>query len=133
MGKFRKSAVSILIVALLLAISTFVASATEVTFSKAYVDSNQYRSVTSAKKETTTTCADVKITDIYKADGSSSNYKKVYAKATYTGESVLVTKGSYYELTIPASYRSAGNTVYLYAMGHNPSLDCKISGYWLVH
>lgn len=133
MKKLRKSALSIAITVLLLVSCTFVASATEAIFTKRSVDSNSYSYITTAKKETTSTTASVQVTNIYKADGSSSWYTTVYAKATSTGTPLSVVKGKYYDLTIPSSNRSAGSWVPLYSMGNVPWLDCQISGYWIVH
>lgn len=102
-------------------------------FAKKAVDSNSYTYITGATKETTTTYAGVQISDIYKADGSSSSYNNVYVKACTTGYGLSATKGRYLDLTIPSGYRAAGSYVTLYAKGNVPWLDCKISGYWIVH
>ena len=107
--------------------------ATEVTFSSKLVDSNDWTYITSGKKETKTSTADLKITALYKDDGSASNYWRIYAKATSSGTKTYVEKGSYYALAIPSSYQAAGCYVSLYLMGHTPSLDCKASGSWVIH
>lgn len=133
MSKLRKSTFSIVLVVLLLLSCTFVASATEVVFSNQYVDSNTFGVVTGAYKETTSTTATVQITNIYKADGSSSLYSCVRAKATSSGVWDYAYKGGTTILTIPSASRAKGSWVSLYAMGNNPSLDCIIAGYWIVH
>lgn len=133
MKLFSKSAISIVLTLVLLISCTLVASATESVFTKRPVDSNSYSYITSAKKETTTTTATVRITNIYKADGSSSWYSTVWVKPTSTGTGVSVTKGAYCDVTIPSQFRTAGSWVNLYAQGNIPWLDCQISGYWIVH
>ena len=108
-------------------------NAAETQFWKKFVDSNEYTYVCTAQQYTYSDKAAVKITEIYKADGSSSNYKQVYCKSMLIGEYKLVDKGSWEDLKIPDSVKGAGKNNDLYVMGHDPSLDCKISGYWNVH
>lgn len=62
-----------------------------------------------------------------------SNYKQIYVKGTSLGTGVLVTKGSWVEVPIPSGSSIKGNNILLYGKGHNPSLDCYVSGYWNVH
>lgn len=128
-----KRILSILSVFLLIAAMITIVSATEVSFAKRYVDSNEWRYVTTAKKETETTTASILITAIYKADGSPSNYWRLYAKATNGGPSRYIEKNVWYSISIPDTYQKAGKYVSLYLMGHDPSLDCQVSGYWVVH
>lgn len=106
---------------------------TEVTFSKKYVDSNTYTGIAAATKETTTSTACVYISAIYKADGSASTYSRLYAMATYVGESKVIRSGRSTDIPIPADYQGAGNYIVLYLMGYDPSLDCRVSGSWSVH
>lgn len=120
------------LVALIASMATMV-FATEAPFSSKRVDSNEWTYVTGGKKETTTSSADLKITALYKADGSASDYWRIYAKATSSGTKTYVEKGSYYTIPIPSSFQAAGSNVSLYLMGHSPSLDCKASGNWVVH
>lgn len=124
--------VSVLVMVLLFSGSCF---AGEYNFANTmkFVDSNSYTYIGKATKDSNTNYGEVKILNIYKADGSSSGYQQVYARATTIGIVRLVTKGSWYNLTLPSSYRTAGSKVGLYCMGHDPSLDCKITGYWNVH
>ena len=110
-----------------------VCSAKEAVISKAYVDSNTYSNIANAVKDTTTNNAVFNLTAIYKADGTASNYRKVYARANSNGIEYSVSVGDYCSMTIPAGSRSAGRRVYLYCKGNDPSLDCKVSGYWNVH
>ncbi len=128
-----KRILSILSVFLLIAAMITIVSATEVSFTKRYVDSNEWTFVTTAKKQTTTTTASIYVTAIYKKDGSDSDYWRLYARASSTGSSKLITSGSWCDLTIPTAYRDAGKFVPLELMGHDPSLDCQVSGYWVVH
>ena len=115
----KQSKVLSVVLTVALAISmTSVCFAEAKTFTKVNVDSNSYSSET----------ATVNITDIYKANGDPSNYRRVNAKATSTGTPENIEKGSDYELDIPSSYQGKGSMVTLYCMGNDPALDCKISG-----
>lgn len=108
--------------------------AAETSFSKKSVDSNTWTFICSAKKDGSTTYGELKLTNIYKADGtSSSTYSTVKAKASEDGTSTKATKGTWTNIPLPAYYQSAGKGVSLYCMGNTPWLDCKISGYWNVH
>lgn len=113
--------------------ATGICSAQEAVISKAYVDSNTYSYIANAVKDTTTNNAIFNLTAIYKSDGTTSNYRKVYAKANSDGVEYSVSVGDYLSMTIPAGSRTAGSRVFLYCKGNNPSLDCRISGYWNVH
>ncbi len=128
-----KRLISIVSAFLMIAAMITIISATEVTFTKKYVDSNQFTYVTQAVKQTNSDTAAVKITNMYKEDGSDSNYWRFYVRPTLTGGQYLIQKDKWYDLRIPATMQNAGTTVQLYAMGHDPSLDCRVSGYWNVH
>lgn len=133
MRRFRWSCL-FLALALVFAMSS-VCFAAEFNFStqKKDVDSNSYSYIGSAKKDSTTDYAELKLTKIYKANGDDSSYSYVYAKANSNGTQTLIQKGSWVNVPIPAGAQAAGRTVNLYCKGHNPSLDCKISGFWNVH
>lgn len=118
------------LVALIVSMATVV-FATEATFSSKYIDSNEWTYVTSGKKATRTSTADLKITALYEADGSTSDYWRIYAKATSVGTKTYVEKGSYYAISIPSSYQAG--YVSLYLMGPLPSLDCRGRGNWVIH
>ena len=105
----------------------------ETQFSAKYVDSNEFTYVCRAQQYSYSDYAALKITQIYKADGSTSNYKRVHCKSMLVDEVVLVEKGTWMDIPIHSSVKGAGKNNDLYAMGHDPSLDCKISGYWNVH
>ena len=113
--------------------TTVATNAAETQFTAKYVESDKYTYVCTAQQYSYSDYAAVKITQIYKADGSKSNYQQVYCKSMLIGEYKLVDKGCWEDLRIPDSVKGAGKSNDLYAMGHNPSLDCKISGYWNVH
>lgn len=100
---------------------------------KKFVDSNDYTYITSAVKDDVSSTPEVKITAIYDANKNDSNYKQIYVKGTSLGTGVLVTKGSWVEVPIPSGSSIKGNNILLYGKGHNPSLDCYVSGYWNVH
>ena len=104
-------------------------------FKYAYVDSNQYTKVTSYTKVSEKKAIGVMLNNIYKADGSSSDYKKIKAKFRSGGCNVLDNKN---EVTIcknennvyllKSKYRCPGVSITFSAMGNNPALDCQISG-----
>lgn len=129
----KRRVFSVLIVIVLILSVTSVVFATEHTFERTHVDSNMWTFITSPSKSTFSTTGDLRITNLYTADGSNSNYRYVYAKATDNGSSVLAQKGYTTEVPIPAGYQSVGSYVRLYLMGHDPRLDCKASGTWSVH
>ncbi len=133
MKKSIKSVTSITLCIATILCVTSLASAAESSFTKSSVDSNSYSFVTTEKKDTTSTTAAVKIENIYKADGSASNYSTVDVKATSSGTGVSVNKGSTVDISIPSGSQSSGSYVAMYSKGNIPWLDCKISGYWNVH
>lgn len=122
-----KNSIAIVIAMFIIISTNLVCKAQVSNFAKAYVDSNTYSYVTSATASSYSTTARVMVTNIFKADGSNSNYKQVYCKVN-SGIPVLVTIGSYYKLGVPSSNRGAGKAISLYAMGHDPSLDCRVTG-----
>ena len=127
-----KKFIAILLAGIMIFACAGTCMAKEINFKKKVVDSNVWTYVCTGQKDTTTSTADLRVTNIYKADGSKSLYSKVKAKV-YQGSSVTVSKGVYTSLAIPSSRRAKGKYVPLYAMGNNPKLDCKISGSWVVH
>lgn len=122
-----KNSISIVIAIFVIISTNLVCKAQVSNFGKAYVDSNTYSYVTSATASSYATTAKVIVTNIFKADGSNSNYKQVYCKVS-SGIPILVSIGSYYNLAVPSSNRGVGKSISLYAMGHDPSLDCRITG-----
>ncbi|MDR2044971.1 MAG: hypothetical protein LBQ15_11570 [Clostridium sp.] len=134
--KVMKHFLSMSLVLALVFVMPSVCFAAEYDFSsvKKSVDSNSWSYIGSATKDKAGSVGEIKVTKMYDADGNeSSSYSQVYAKATGNGTSKLVTKGSWYEVAIPAASQSQGSSVGLYCQGHTPWLDCKISGYWNVH
>lgn len=127
-----KKIIIIILAGAMLVASSGTCMAKEVIFKKSFVDSNKWTNICSGKKETKTSTADLKITNIYKADGSNSLYSKVKA-AVNGGTSATAVKGQYVTLKIPSNLQAAGKSVPLIAMGNNPALDCKISGYWVIY
>ena len=136
MAKIEKRFLSFgLVLALMVALSS-VCFAEEFNFSnlKKSVDSNSWSYIGSATKDSATENGELKITKMYDADGNETSlYSQVYAKATSSGTSTLVTSGSWYDVPIPSSFQGASKSVSLYCKGHIPWIDCKISGYWNVH
>lgn len=112
-----------------------VALAAESSFTKDFVSCFSYGLVTSAQKSTAGSKAAVLITNMYKADGSSSDYKKLKVQlgsnASQASE-VTVTKGTTYDITLKSA-QEKGKWLHMFAKGNNPSLDCKVSGYFNAH
>lgn len=129
----KKKLISILLTLAILVGTSVSTRANEVYYTERDVDSNTYTKVIDASKSGYSKTATIKITNIYKADGSASNYKCVYCKATSRGTPLLIYSGSWYDIEIPSDKRDRGASVPLYAQGHDPRFDCKISGYWNVH
>lgn len=105
----------------------------QMNFSPAYVDSNTYTPVVTGTKQTGTANTVLYITNLYKADGSASSYKRVYAKATSSGTPVSAQLGMWYSLSLPSASQAAGSKIILYLMGNDPALDCRASGYWDIY
>ena len=133
MKKSTRSLFTCLCLVVLIASMATMAFAASSSFTSRSVDSNEWTPIVSCTKQTTTSSADLKITALYQADGSTSNYWRIYAKATAIGSKTYVEKGSFYSIAIPDNYRAAGTSVTLFLMGHTPSLDCKASGEWVVY
>lgn len=130
MKKIIKTVVASALVAMLMGTMVW---GSQINFASAYVDSNTYSPVVTGTKQTFTTNTNLYITNIYKADGSASSYKRVYAKASALGSAVSVQVGSWYSLSLPSTYQTAGSRVILYMMGNDPALDCRTSGYWNIY
>lgn len=79
-------------------------------FYKAYVDSNTFSQICySNRYYDTVKRTSVKVVDIFKADGSSSSYKKVKAKMivnTYNSDVQTVSKDTIYYFSVPAQYQT---------------------------
>lgn len=105
----------------------------QMNFSSVYVDSNTYTPVVTGTKQTSIGNTQLYINNLYKADGSASSYRRVYAKATSSGTPVSAQLGSWCSLALPSAYQMAGSRVILYLMGNDPSLDCRASGYWDIY
>ena len=105
----------------------------QMNFSSVYVDSNTYTPVVTGTKQTGTANTALYITNLYKADGSASSYKRVYAKATSSGTPVSAQLGRWYSLSLPSASQAAGSKIILYLMGNDPALDCRASGYWDIY
>lgn len=120
MAKIEKRFLSFgLVLALMVALSS-VCFAEEFDFSnlKKSVDSNSWSYIGSATKDSATENGELKITKMYDADGNETSlYSQVYAKATSSGTSTLVTSGSWYDVPIPSSFQAASKSVSLYCKG----------------
>lgn len=128
---FKKSIKTLGIAALLIVILSVPVSAVD--FTNALVDSNTWTTVKSASKDGTANPY-VKVTAIYKADGSASNYQYVrvnilsngYQASTSTN--TKISKGTIVEIPIATAYKVKGKNITLMGMGNNSSLDCRITG-----
>jgi hypothetical protein len=131
----KRLVILIAITALLASMFSISAYANELQITKKYVDSNTWTNVGSAVKTSTSTYsyATVKITALYKADGSSSGYQQLKVKVTLDGTSKVLTKGTNYDITLPSSHIYAGASISYYCMGNDPALDCQASGYFDSH
>ena len=113
MAKIEKRFLSFgLVLALMVALSS-VCFAEEFNFSnlKKSVDSNSWSYIGSATKDSATENGELKITKMYDADGNETSlYSQVYAKATSSGTSTLVTSGSWYDVPIPSSFQAASKS-----------------------
>lgn len=107
------------------------------TITKSYVDSNTYTTIASPTKYSNTTECDLKLSTLYKADGSSSNYKVIKAKF-YSGSIICTGKSEYTSATLGThlypvlkkEYQAKGTKISFKAMGNNPALDCQVSGFF---
>jgi hypothetical protein len=131
----KKLIILITITALFVSVFSISAYASELQISKKYVDSNSYTFVGNAARSSATyNYATVKITALYNADGTSSNYQRLRVRIGGGGESgwVLV-KGTSYDLNMPTTYRPTGTIVPYFCKGNDPALDCQASGYFNSH
>ena len=133
MKNSSKVVVSFLLVAMLLMTMVTSAYAGTSSFLKKYVDSNTWSYITATANSSGSSTGTILISNLYKADGSNSNYTTVFAKPTSEGTSIGASKGRDCNLDIPAAYRAKNTSVALYAMGNWPWLDCQMSGHWTVN
>lgn len=117
------------------AINVFAASNT---FSSVKVDSNEWSYVSNAVKETTYGEIETRITAIYKANGDASNYKQIKGRFT-SGGNCCTTSNSYSVklkenlfCDLKDSYKKVGKAITFWGMGRDASLDCKVSGKFIV-
>ncbi|MCI8409603.1 MAG: hypothetical protein HFJ09_10105 [Lachnospiraceae bacterium] len=133
LASIKKAIVIVAAIASVLSVGREVLAASK-TFSKKFVDSNQWTTVVSATKDSTSGFCSVTINDIYDANGKACNYKKVKAACYYSknvavnNSSYTVTKGKMCIMGYKGGFSVIGRTMTLKAMGNNPSLDCRISG-----
>ena len=98
-------------------------------FSMRFVDSNSFTYIVSDEKKTSQAIGYIYIREIYKSDGSESDYNRIKVRAGSEGKGTTILKERSYNIPIPDSYK-IGDSVPLYAKGNNPALDCLISGEW---
>ena len=124
---------TVLTIALMFSLSG-VCFAAESAFTMKKIDSKTYTYVTAATKDNTGSNAEVKIAKFYDASQNFSwFYTRAWVKATSSGDGCIGILNVWVPVSIPTEYRSAGDSVSMYAHGFNPALDCYITGYWNVH
>ena len=106
-------------------------------FSKVKVDSNEYTTIAKVTKKADYEFAYVTISEIYKADGSSSNYQQIKGKVVFNDNGTWkicgekpVKKGEEANFRLPINAQRVGVTLRFRAMGNDPSLDCKVTGHF---
>lgn len=129
--------IPVLVVALTIISFQFAVFAQEVTFSQKPVDSNTMTYIAGATKSSSTDYVNVIVSDIFKSDGSASDYQYVQVRVksgySYVSSQCRVTRGTTgRSITLSKTYGS-GTVLSLYAMGNDPSLDCEITGSFSVH
>lgn len=104
---------------------------------RSHVDSNTYTTIASPTKASDASTCSLRVTNLYKSDGTGSNYKKIKAKF-YVGSTICTTSteytsadlGKYLTPTLKEQYRKKGTTLTFKAMGNDPSLDCQMTGFF---
>lgn len=114
------------------------ALATENSFIKAKVDSNEWTPVRGATTESASESCKLELTNIYKSDGSDSNYKVIRGRVqcgstrASVSKNIKIKKGCN-SIDLLEKYQVKGKTLLFYGMGNDPSRDCQISGTFYVH
>ena len=133
----KKAVVGVSVVGVLVSTNAMASTKVSAAFSKVKVDSNEYTTIAKITKQIKYEYAYVTISDIYKADGSASNYQQIQAKVVYNDngtwkicEEKAVKKGEKADFHLLINAQRAGVTLRFRAMGNNPSLDCKVTGYF---
>ncbi len=132
MKKFMSKIASVALVGIM--ISTTTVFAAQSAFNSKFVDSNEWTYVTDCVKATDYSEVYVRITNIYKGDGSSSDYKKIVAQFKHgvdictTSNSYVANKGTDCVAQLKQVYRAKGKLITFVAMGNDPALDCRIDG-----
>lgn len=135
----KRVAVGLSVVGLLVSTDVMAASgAVSKAFSKVYIKGESYTTIAKITKKQNYEFAYVTIEDIYKADGSTSNYTMIQGKVHYKsgddwkicGSETRIVKGTQAVFTIPKAGRGADTTLRFRAKGNNPLLNCKISGHF---
>ena len=113
------------------------ALAAEKSFVKTKVDSNEWTYIVTATKADKGETCKVEISNIYKANGSNSNYEAVRGvirsntKTASVSSNIRLGKKTT-TIALLEAYQAKGTILSFYSMGNNPSLDCKISGTFYV-
>ncbi len=101
-----------------------------------FIDSNTPTYITTAHKSSYGNLVEVKITQMYKADGSASNYNRLYVRMGASGQQSsqkVVYKGNWTSFSLNSAYVNIGTAIQFYGMGYDPALDCQITGYFNAH
>lgn len=101
-----------------------------------FIDSNTWTSITTANKSSYGNLVEVKITAMFKADGTASNYSRLNVRLGSTGQQSpkqVVYKGYWHSFSLGSNYVYTGTAINFYGMGYDPALDCRITGYFNAH
>ncbi len=127
----RKAKAVILLMALFILTSSVVVFAQS--YSNKYVYGDQFTVIVDGTTDNDSNFVTVTLTDIYKADGASSNYSRVRAKVydanndkISVGSDVVVEKQKTTTILLIYSYPS-GTRMKLLMKGNNSSLDCIVN------
>lgn len=73
---------------------------------------------------------------MYKVDGSSSNYTRLYVRLGSSGQQAsqkLLTEGNWRSFTVDKAMHILEQQSDFFVMGHDPSLDSRISDFFNAH
>lgn len=133
----KKAVVGVCVAGVLVSTNAMASTKVTAAFSKVKVDSNEYTTIAKVTKQIDYEYAYVTISDIYKADGSASNYQQIKGKVVFNDagtwkicEEKVVKKDTETKFILKNNAKYEGVTLRFRAMGNNPSLDCKVTGHF---
>lgn len=136
----KKAVVGVCVAGVLVSTNIMAATVSDgvsTSYTKVKVDSNEYTTIAKVTKEKKYEYAYVTISNIYKADGSTSNYQQIKGKVVFNDagtwkicEEKVVKKDTETKFILKNNAKYEGVTLRFRAMGNNPSLDCKVTGHF---